>query len=735
MLQSNAPAKVPQPFAGTGTTRLPAANSAGVTSPEQPSWDIGWPVITETAKAVGGIPPARKDFNGVLNFVSSALQYLQAGGSYKRDATFSAAIGGYPIGAVVLPATGQGKWISTVDNNTTNPDAGGAGWVYDNLAQDLPSTASGKGADLVGYSTAGAIGRTVASKLGEVISVLDFGAYRDGTNAALTTSAINAAIAYAKANSNVHCIEFPTGNYAINGPISVKGNFGNGLNIKGNKSTITASHDGVVFDCDAALPSPAPSYRIHLNISDFSIVGPGKTNLNSVGVKMYGADYSMNHVYITGFYKAIDGSGCLISEFIECGFHNSQIGIWFDFLGFFAPNDVHFFKCNLTANVQAVKFMNFDYGAITMIGCEIEGNNISGNSTDGVKVCEFSGSPNGAGEVTLIGTHFEANPGQYNIYYDSPAIRHLNVIGCKMIPGDTTGSCIYIDRGELFVSGSHIVQNVGGNIVLTANTNSAFVVGDTSGLITGTLTKLVRIKNGIVNTGGKIGGASAAGIEAKGRLGVGINVEGSQYFTDATGARLGFISATGVALDAAAQYTITSGNGQLIFFRTGKVLEPAADNQYTLGSGALRWSTVYAATGAINTSDERAKQDIEEIPQEWLDAWGDVKYVRFKFRDSAQEKGDGARWHVGLIAQRVKDAFEARGIDPFAISILCHDKWDDVYVDEDVIDENGLHVLDENGSPLKRKKLVKRAGDQYGIRYEEALALECAYLRSRLAKA
>lgn len=154
MLQSNAPTKVPQPFAGTGTTRLPAANSAGITSPEQPSWDIGWPVITETAKAVGGIPPARKDFNGVLNFVSAALQYLQAGGSYKRDSTFSASIGGYPLGARVQAVSGPGRWISTTDNNTTDPDTGGAGWVYDNLAQDLPSTAAGKGASMVGVQDA-----------------------------------------------------------------------------------------------------------------------------------------------------------------------------------------------------------------------------------------------------------------------------------------------------------------------------------------------------------------------------------------------------------------------------------------------------------------------------------------------------------------------------------------------------------------------------------------------------
>src|SRR3546814_18461965 len=31
------------------------------------------------------------------------------------------------------------------------------------------------------------------------------------------------------------------------------------------------------------------------------------------------------------------------------------------------------------------------------------------------------------------------------------------------------------------------------------------------------------------------------------------------------------------------------------------------DNSALLGSGAIRWSAVYSATGAINTSDEREK--------------------------------------------------------------------------------------------------------------------------------
>ena len=148
---------------------------------------------------------------------------------------------------------------------------------------------------------------------------------------------------------------------------------------------------------------------------------------------------------------------------------------------------------------------------------------------------------------------------------------------------------------------------------------------------------------------------------------------------------------------------------------------PQSDNAYSCGTAAKRWSVVYAATALINTSDERTKEQITTDLTPELKAWAKVEYCKFKFKDSVAEKSDGARWHIGLIAQRVKEAFESEGLDAFAYGILCYDKWDDKYTTQ--IDEKG----NETG-----KTLVTSAGDIYGIRYEEALALECAYLRSKL---
>jgi hypothetical protein len=576
----------------------------------------------------------------------------------------------------------------------------------------------------------GAVQTNVEASLANTIYVTDFGAKKDGTDPSGTRAAIQAAIDYAQNSGNVHCIEFPTGNYAVNATINIKGNFGYGLLIKGNKSTVISSHNGVLFDCDSSIPSPAPAFRLQLNISDMTIVGPGRANVASVGVKMYGANFSLNNVYITGFFVGMFGAGTLISEFLQCNFYNCETGTRFTFVAGFAPNDTHFYKCNWVGNIQAHSQGDFDYGAVTFIGCEIEGNNQSGNATDGVQVCAFAG----AGEVTFIGCHFESNPGQFNIIYDSPFGRHLNIIGCKIIPGDTCGYAIYIGNGDLYVNGSHIEQAVGQNIYISSVTDGAVIIGETGGTINGTLDKLIRMNRGRIDVGGVNPGATLAGIAAKGSLGVGSVIEGFLNFNNSSGTRLGYLNSNTAFLDASAAYTIGTGIGSVTVTRAAGVgFGPGADNTQSLGEASFRWSQVFAGNGTINTSDERAKQQIEGIPQAWLDAWGDVDYMRFKFNDAVEQKGDNARWHIGLIAQRVKEAFEARGIDPFGIGLLCFDQWDDIEVEKPLEDENGNLVIDEKtGKVVMQKKTIKIAGDQYGIRYEQALALECAYLRNKL---
>ena len=163
------------------------------------------------------------------------------------------------------------------------------------------------------------------------------------------------------------------------------------------------------------------------------------------------------------------------------------------------------------------------------------------------------------------------------------------------------------------------------------------------------------------------------------------------------------------------------GSANITFFAANtdtETLRPRSDSTYSLGGASRRWTVVYADTATINTSDEREKEQIQDIDAAVLRAWGNVEYQQFKFKDAVLKKGSGARWHIGVVAQRVKEAFEAEGVDPFAYGILCYDEWEE----QEEKYEDGVGIVQQ----------FQAAGNRYGIRYEEALALECAYLRSRL---
>ena len=152
----------------------------------------------------------------------------------------------------------------------------------------------------------------------------------------------------------------------------------------------------------------------------------------------------------------------------------------------------------------------------------------------------------------------------------------------------------------------------------------------------------------------------------------------------------------------------TTGNA---VFRSG------ADNNIDLGSTSYRWKQLYAATTTIATSDERLKDNISAIPDAVLDAWGEVGWVQFQFKDALAEKGENARIHTGAIAQRIKSVFESHNLDPFRYGLLCYDEWD---AEEEHRDEDG-NIMEE----------YRPAGNLYSLRYEEALCMESAYQRRR----
>lgn len=184
------------------------------------------------------------------------------------------------------------------------------------------------------------------------------------------------------------------------------------------------------------------------------------------------------------------------------------------------------------------------------------------------------------------------------------------------------------------------------------------------------------------------------------------------------------------------QGTMNSDSNTL---RVDASFTPSAGDTYILGSAAYKWSTIFAANGTIVTSDFRCKQNIANPAQALLKAWGNVGFKVFQFKDAVEKKGESsARYHVGVIAQDVQTAFTEQGLDVSKYGLFCHDSWEDEYETIEVVDQP--EVLNEAGEVVTpavvhtEQRKVLDAGDRFGIRYEEALALECAYLRGRLSK-
>lgn len=130
--QSNVPSKFPIPWgnsAGSAYIRsIPVPSQTGIQNCAASLTD-GFPPLTFVPASSGGCPPFGADFNGILNQLSAWSRWVGANGPIFYDSGFSAAIGGYPKGTVLWSTVTFGKyWLSTVDNNSSNPDAGGGNW-------------------------------------------------------------------------------------------------------------------------------------------------------------------------------------------------------------------------------------------------------------------------------------------------------------------------------------------------------------------------------------------------------------------------------------------------------------------------------------------------------------------------------------------------------------------------------------------------------------------------------
>jgi len=153
------------------------------------------------------------------------------------------------------------------------------------------------------------------------------------------------------------------------------------------------------------------------------------------------------------------------------------------------------------------------------------------------------------------------------------------------------------------------------------------------------------------------------------------------------------------------------------------------DDVTDLGASSNQFDDVYAS-GTVQPSDRNLKQDIEELSEAELRVATACKGLIRKYRwiKRVEEKGDNARIHVGIIAQELRDAFTAEGLDAGRYGMFISTTWwetneevaateeHDAYIDRIIYD-----TAEE--APEGATEVTKLA-----VRYNELLAFIIAAL-------
>jgi hypothetical protein len=222
-----------------------------------------------------------------------------------------------------------------------------------------------------------------------------------------------------------------------------------------------------------------------------------------------------------------------------------------------------------------------------------------------------------------------------------------------------------------------------------------------------------------------------------------LNLPGSGQAAPPSGLNYGLFPQSSVGLGISSLVSIAFWTGgtpaqRLLIGSTGHTT-PGADNTQTLGSGSLRWSTVYAGTGSINTSDAREKTAVESMTPAEVAASRDLarEIGTYRFLSAVAAKGDDARVHVGMTVQRAIEVMESHGLDPMRYGFICHDQWPERIEQIPAVTEPHPTLVMANGDPVlvevsPAREEVIPAGDRYAFRPDELLLFIARGLEARL---
>lgn len=480
----------------------------------------------------------------------------------------------------------------------------------------------------------GSVATNVEAKLAQTVSVKDFGAVGDGTTN--DTAAIQAAL-----NAGSTGVFIPSGNYLIT----------NGLNIP----------DFVNVNCDVGV-------KITFNSTNFHAIAMGKgTNFvgNGLLIDCTNAAWNGGAILIDGVHRYADDYPASFSGINVKGVDATKG------TGLYLKAD------NATNFISFVRFSNFTFYNLnfgTVLACGSSGNAgdvntwhwINGNIFENFT---FYGTSNGILLNGLTGVPAEIAGNIFNNFE-------------FQIGTSTTKFPVYA-----YGASSNVFNNVYVWDWVYATSNPiVFAGGASSNQVTSNVDPVYVTTNGI-NVAAKNGAGSVSQLTSFGNVSI----------RDLSVLKIGYVGLE-ATIAGSDTLTITPRTGYGI--QVASVFFPTTDNSFNLGGASKRWATVYAGTGTINTSDAREKQQINSLSDAEKAVALRLKGLlkAFKFNNAVEAKGDGARIHFGVMAQDVKEAFEAEGLDANNYALFCYDEWQD---------DEKLNIV---------------AGNRYGIRYDELLA-------------
>ena len=154
----------------------------------------------------------------------------------------------------------------------------------------------------------------------------------------------------------------------------------------------------------------------------------------------------------------------------------------------------------------------------------------------------------------------------------------------------------------------------------------------------------------------------------------------------------------------------------------------AKDDAIDIGYASGRFDDIYATNGTIQTSDQNEKQNIASATTKELNVAKKLSalFKTFKWKSKVAEKGDSARTHSGIVAQEVKSAFIAEGLDASNYGLFTETSWWEEK-DDSTIHYKTEQEYKDKGSPSSAVKKTR-----LGVRYPELFSFIFSSIEARL---